>query len=294
MSALFPVTNLVTPLPPPCPVLPPPRLIEDFLSSHPSNNLNLPVANTPLSPRCYTALQMAGLSLHTKLVLGPRRAHSLLVPGPPISCGLGGVRVEPARGGREVWGLGAAVRHLCQPCNRDGGLFCNSLEATASCARRDVAGKLSGPARSGAGGRGGTSPRRSPPCATRCPGGILLVLFPLYGPTDPNTPCSTVATAMSLSRGCTAAETGIPPRDGFEGEVAATSGGGDARSSAHPFSRPHPPAPGCAFLHRAPRGFGSARVFPLRLRRPVWDQPVGAALRHRRPLRGQFRGEELI
>lgn len=53
---------------------------------------------------------MAGLSLHTKLVLGPRRAHSLLIPGPTISCALGGF--EPARGGREVWGRGAAVRHL--------------------------------------------------------------------------------------------------------------------------------------------------------------------------------------
>lgn len=104
---------------PTAPSSPPPRLIEDFLFSHPSNNLNLPVANTPHSPRYYTALQMAGLSVHTKLVLGPRRACPSLAlrPGPPHQLRA----AEEGRPGRGLRVLDSAVRHLlASPVNVPG------------------------------------------------------------------------------------------------------------------------------------------------------------------------------
>lgn len=145
---------------PTAPSSPPPRLIEDFLFSHPSNNLNLPGANTPLSPRCYTALHMAGLSVHTKLVLGPRRARSSLRPGGGCRAGGGGWRGGGPGGGR--WGpRRCGSPPPCQRCKPAGGLFCNSLEATASCARRYAAGKVPGPGQP-PGGRGGGPARRAP------------------------------------------------------------------------------------------------------------------------------------
>lgn len=83
---------------------------------------------------------MAGLSVHTKLVLGPRRARPSLPPRPrpphQLRAGMG-VGMEGGGGGGRVWALSAVVRHLlASPVRRAGDLFCNSLEGTASCARR--------------------------------------------------------------------------------------------------------------------------------------------------------------
>lgn len=165
---------------PTAPSSPPPRLIEDFLFSHPSNNLNLPGANTPLSPRCYTALHMAGLSVHTKLVLGPRRARSSLRPGGGCRAGGGGWRGGGPGGG--VGALGAAVRHLlASAANLPGVCFATvwrRLQVAHAVTRQERCQGLASPLGGRGGGRRDGPLGGAPPCATRCPGGLLLVRPP--------------------------------------------------------------------------------------------------------------------
>lgn len=126
---------------------------------------------------------MAGLSVHTKLVLGPRRARPSLAARPvlsappsPVSGGMGGSgrwRGGPGEGGALCW----ASPPSWQPCRRAGGLFCNTLEATANRARLYVAEKVPGPG-CPAGFRRGRTPPGSQCRPSALLGGGLLVPRP--------------------------------------------------------------------------------------------------------------------
>lgn len=208
---------------------------------------------------------MAGLSVHTKLVLGPRRARSSLVARPvhpPGQRRAGGVGSVEGR----AWGGGGAPCWASppswQPCRRAGGLFCNTLEATASRARPYVVEKVPGPV-CPAGCRRGRTPPGSPPCTVRGRGWGGAACFSA-GPTDPNLPGSTAAPAATQLLGGTAMGTGILTEGASEGEVVRFLAEGGAHPSAVVSPRPTPCSARCSaerFVRCA--GFSLAPVFGL-------------------------------
>ena len=114
------------------------------------------------------------------------------------------------------------------------------------------------------GGRRDGPPGGAPLCAARCPGGLPLVRPPLSGPTDPNPPGSTVASAMSLPRGGTAAGTGIPP-GWLRGRSCAPSGR-EGRASKRASALPaRSPGPGLRAASRSAPRFGRCAGFSLAL-----------------------------
>lgn len=117
MSAVFPVTNARAPFSPLASLPPTPRPGEDFLFSHPSNHLNLPGANPPLSP---PLLHSAG---------GGRLHRNVQAPAPrpgtrarPLRPGGGLVpprcpALAPLAASRAVWGAWPGAPPLPSPAS---------------------------------------------------------------------------------------------------------------------------------------------------------------------------------
>lgn len=181
---------------------------------------------------------MAGLSVHTKLVLGPRRARPSLAARPVLSApplpgqrrdgGVGSVKGRARGGGGSVLGLATLLAAL-QTCR---GVVLQHFGG--DCKPRT-------PLCGGKGARacvpGGVQEETDPPdvpVSTVCTARGGTCLSP--GPTDPNLPGSTAAPAATQLRGGTAVGSRIPPGELRGRSCVVLSDGG-----AHPVAVVSPP-----------------------------------------------------
>lgn len=116
-------------------------------------------------------------------------------------------------------------------------------------------------------------PPAEPPYMPPAARGVLLVQ--LSDSTDPNSPGSTVASELSLTRGGGGKEGARlrgreSPRDGSYGKLRDFCRGIRASQRAATLAPGRIPGPRL-------RCSGAARFFPLRFRQPVWNRQVGLA-----------------